>query len=234
MESNLQSKLQAYSAPPPAGVWNKIADALDADEAFSHRLYQYEEPPPAALWAKLETALEEEPQIAKVVTGNSFKKFFRYGAVACFIAVILVTVTLTVRRTEAGALQAGSNSTVPTSTDPSAAAAAKKQNAVAQKNKMSSATNNTRAYPIAAAEEDHPTNISRPSLASFNEYVSFRDGDGKLRRVAKKLAAFVNCNDGDEACQQRLQQLRQTMAINATTTDFTGVLEMLHGLQQKP
>lgn len=241
MDSNLQNKLQAFNAPPPEGVWNKIADALDAEETFPQRLYQYEEQPPAAFWGKLENALNAEIKEPKVIPINPFKKFFRYGAVACFIAVLLVTVTLTVRRTEAGALQAGSNTTVPTNKlspvvpETGTQQKSSAETTAAQQKDPPLAANNTNDNTVASSREIvHETKASKAMLASFNEYVSFRDGDGKMRRVAKKLAGFVKCKDGDEACQQRLQLLRQTLAANATTTDFTGILEMLRGLQQKP
>jgi hypothetical protein len=103
MNSNLQNKLQQFSAAPPDGVWDKIADALD-EGSFSQRLYQYEERPPAAAWQEVEKSLETAVPPNVVPFTTRFRRPLRYAAAACLLAVILVTITLTVRRTEAGAI----------------------------------------------------------------------------------------------------------------------------------
>jgi hypothetical protein len=238
MDSNLQNKLQAFSATPPEKVWSKIADALDANQNFFHRLQQYEATPPEKVWTTIEKELAQEFQTAKVVPFTTrFRRPLRYAAVACFFAVTLVTITLTVRRTEAGALDAGSNTTVPTSDASTRTPEVSKQkNDVAkvprgQTDDPTSTTKRGSDNPVRSAENTNETNPSGALVSSLNEYVLFRDGDGKTRRVSKKLAGFVKCKDGDEACKQRLQQLRQTLAAKAMNTDFTGILEMLRQLQ---
>lgn len=234
MNSNLQSKLQEFRATPPDGVWSKIADALD-EGTVSQRLSQYEENPPATAWQAIENSLTTAaPEPAKEVPFTiRFRKPLRYAAAACFLAVILVTVTLTVRRTEAGAIDAGSKTTVPAG-NTAATTTASEQNALSPQQENSTAATETSETTTAKGSNSHQPKNARASYASLNEYVFFRDGDGKMRKVAKKLAGFVNCKDGDSNCQQRLQLLRQKMAANAMTTDFTGILDMLRQLQQKP
>jgi PleD family two-component response regulator len=246
MESNLQTKLQQFSATPPEGVWEKIADALDADEGYAQRLHYYEEQPPSIVWQHIEENLEEATPANVVPFTTRFKKPLRYAAVAGILAVILVTVTLTVKRTEAGALEAGSATTVPekTSTTTVKTEAAQpvrnvpssheeRDNKETAIQKESDATNQKEKQSIAVTEKENTgeTNRSTAVYSSLNNYVVFSDGDGKLRRVSKKLVNLVRCKDSDGSCQQRLQQLRQKMAAKAMTTDFTGILEMLHQLQ---
>jgi hypothetical protein len=251
MDSNLQNKLQQFSATPPDSVWNKIADALDTEESLSQRLYNYEENPPAAVWQKVEEGLEENPAPAKVIPFTTrFRIPIRYTAVACFLAVVLVTITLTVKRTEAGSIEAESNTTVPANHS-TAANNSKEQKNTSTRIASSSEQNETGAdesaqqtstnisvpekknNAIASAETEHTGKRKNvvAAYSSLNEYVFFNDGDGKLRKVSKKLASFVNCKDGDTGCKQHLQQLRQKMAAKAMTTDFTGILEMLRQLQ---
>lgn len=247
MDSNLQNKLQQFSATPPNGVWDKIADALD-EEAFSQRLYQYEENPPVAAWRQIEKELTDaEHSPARVVPFTTrFRKPLRYVAVACIMAVILVTITLSVRRTEAGALDTVGNTTVPESNtvvETNSRSAERTAATPQQPDRKSTPLQATdpvakeNATPDAStANANNKQQAFRPDTryASLNEYIFFRDGDGKMRKIAKKLAAYVNCKTSDSNCQQRLQELRQKMAANAMTTDFTGILDLLRQLQQKP
>lgn len=248
MDSNLQNKLQQFSATPPEGVWDTIADVLDAHDGYGQRLYLYEEQPPSTVWQQIEEYLTVAASPARVVPFTTrFKKPLRYLAAACIIGVLLVTVTLSVRHTEAGALQAGSNTTVPesapASTTGNGAAQAEKNSAAAPSPSTASngktdpqstdPYNKNQDDALAGAEQKKATKTYRSAgvYSSMNNYVLFTDGDGRLRRVSKKLADLVKCKDGDGICQQRLQQLRQKMAATAMTTDFTGLLEMLHQLQ---
>jgi hypothetical protein len=243
MDSSLQQKLQQFSATPPEGAWNKIVDALDVESDYVSRLSQYEAEPPAHIWETVEANLQQEAAPAKVIPFSTrFRRPMRYAAVACFITVILMMVTLTVKRTEAGAIDAGSETTVPTT----------KQTA---SNKLPNSKSNTSSRAVATAEQQKSSNTQtppqpkredngvvasknepitrsiKPIYSSVNEYVMFSDGDGKLRKVSKKLLNFVTCKDNDLECKKRLQQLRQKMAASVITTDFTGLVESLRQLQ---
>src|SRR5215210_2738108 len=116
MDSQLKNKLTRFEAPPPEGAWEKIVERLDEGQHYATRLYNYIQNPPATLWAKIETCLEADSDVVKVVPFTTrFRRPIRYTAAAAFIAVVLVSATLLLKRTEAGAIQAGSNETVPTS-----------------------------------------------------------------------------------------------------------------------
>lgn len=242
MESNLPTKLQQFSADPPEEVWSRIANALE--ESFPERLFRYEELPPADAWQAIAKELAERDEPRVVPFFKRFRTALRYAAVACFIAVVLVTITLTVKRTEAGALEAGSKTTVPekaSSTEQDKVP----QGLTQQVTEESKTASQQQSHSTSAPETAHATTSTRNSdssnpeniqanFSSLNNYVFFNDDDGIRRKVSKKLAGMVNCKDSDIACQERLQALRQKLAATAMTTDFMGILEMLRQLQQKP
>jgi hypothetical protein len=244
MDRPLQQKLQQFSATPPEGAWNKIADALDVEGDYVSRLAQFEAEPPAHIWETVEANLQQEATPAKVIPFSTrFRRPMRYAAVACFIAVVLMTVTLTVKRTEAGAIEANSETTVPTkkqtlsNTIPEPKSNAASPVIVKTKEKESDnkqpypQTEKGKSAPVAQAiKNETTTRFTKPVYSSLNKYVVFNDGDGKLRKVSKKLVGFINCQDNDLKCKQRLQQLRQKMAASVMTTDFTGLLETLRQL----
>lgn len=246
MNSDLQNKLQQFSAEPPMEAWDKIASALDAEVSFAPRLYAYEETPPAASWQKIEKALAEQttdvPEKAKVVPlHRRLSKPMRYIAAASIIAIILVTITLTTERTEAGALETDSATVVPAANIPVTAGTdpAGNENKAGQSfNTNESFTEDNREESLAGSPGQRPSSAAgkrnfstAPINALQSNYVTYSDGNGKVMRVSRKMETYINCQDSDRQCKQRLQELRQKMAAKAMTTDFTGILEMLQQLQ---
>jgi hypothetical protein len=244
MDRHLQQKLEQFTATPPEGAWNKIVSALDTESDYATRLSQYEAAPPANVWKAVEAGLEKESTPAKVIPfGTRFRRPMRYAAVASFIAVVLVTITLTVKRTEAGSIEAGSETTVPANKKTSISTLPTTDNHSPSAVTTTTQTRSSNTQPHLNHEEESgdsatvttnnrsTANTEKPIYASANGYVVFSDGDGKLRKVSKKLVDFVTCHDNDLKCKQRLQQLRQKMAASVMTTDFTGLVESLRQLQ---
>jgi len=233
MNNNLQNKLQEFSATPPDGVWQKIASGIDDYPLFAERLGLYEENPAAGVWESIEKDLDEFNPAKIVPLSIRFKKPLRYAAVACFLALVLVTVTLTVHRTEAGAIDPGSNTTVPSNTSAASSGETNKNaQGIASSEETKSGNKKNRFTSDSIIPFSTERSVDRNvAYSSLNNYVVFNDGDGRLRRVSKKLANFVRCGDTDVACQQRLLQLKQRLAAKAMTTDFTGILEMMRQLQ---
>jgi hypothetical protein len=57
MSITVQNKILNYEVSPPAGVWEKIADALDESELaheFPSRLYDAEVIPPVTAWNNID------------------------------------------------------------------------------------------------------------------------------------------------------------------------------------
>ncbi len=116
MDTNqLKNKLARFEALPPEGAWDKLVERLESSETFAERLFQYEETPSLRNWISIEKTLEQPSQPAKIIPfGTRFKRPIRYITAASIIGLILVASTLLMKRTEAGSVQAGSKTTVPT------------------------------------------------------------------------------------------------------------------------
>jgi len=87
--SSLQNKMSLFEVIPPAGVWEKIAAALDESSLgneFPTRLYNMELSPPPATWENISSSLQESE--APVIPLNSRRStFLRYAAAAVLIGV---------------------------------------------------------------------------------------------------------------------------------------------------
>lgn len=255
MDNQLKNKLTRFEALPPESAWDKIVEALYREENFAERLYNYAETPSLTNWSRIEKNLTAAALPAKVISfATRFKKPIRYAAVASLIGVIAIATTLLMKRTEAGAIQAGSKTTVPTTTQ--TIISLPKQNIVAQKNPPTffapSVKEEAQQPPtlkrrllnsiqpkkfltsIAVAGKFIPKNINKQAMfnnAALNNYMVFTDGYGLAMRLPKKLFPLVHCNDGDASCLQRIKALQQKLSSSALATDFTAILEMLRQVQ---
>jgi len=87
MSSILQNKISDYEISPSAGVWEKIANALDESELaneFPSKLYGAEVIPPASAWNKIAVALDEETENA-IPERRRISPFLKYAAAAVLI-----------------------------------------------------------------------------------------------------------------------------------------------------
>lgn len=260
MSSDLQNKMFHFEADPPKEVWNKIADALDADieQTFPQRLFNYQEQPPAGIWDKIETSIEEEPAI-KIIPITRYKKPLRFvAAAASIIAAVLLTTNLVNKKTGSGSV-IGSTETVNTTnqstvlpfdnsdSENSNTLTPRKEPAISSI--VTSGTNEEETVKRRTLASIRPQNISpltsirnrfipakadKEAFFDFSEmenYMVYSDGNGNAMRVPKKLFSLVSCEDSDNSCKERIRQLQQKMAASATTTDFGGIIEILRQLQ---
>lgn len=261
MNSDLQNKLFHFEADPPREVWNKIADALDADteETFPQRLFSYEEQPPAQIWQSIETSLEEPEPAIKVVPITKFKKPLRYvAAAASIIGIIFLATTIVNKKTGAGAVIGGTETTTVTATpNQSSVLPVDKPKLIKDSTADKQLSNQSADESIAKNNQPkkraltfirpqgifHSFSFSRQSLPSkadkeqlldyseLDSYMVYSDGDGNAMKLPKKLFSLVHCQDGDYSCKERIKKLQQKMASGATTTDFGGIIEILRQLQ---
>lgn len=260
--NQLKNKLTSFEAPPPKGAWEKIVDALQQDEQVSERLYNYQQQPPLTAWKHIEKTLDGEAQAAKIIPFTTrFKRPIRYVAAASIIGIIAIVTTLLMKRTEAGALQAGTETTVPV-----------KESSVIKKEEPQIVTTQNKEQPVIAHtsgfyDEESSTqsessshrkrflDLIRPQnlassltvhgrfiphhatkkklfdFSSADNYMVYSDGDGNAMKLPKRLFSLVDCKEGDGSCKERIHQLQQKLSSAAITADFTGVLEMLRQLQ---
>jgi hypothetical protein len=256
MDDTLQNKLTRFEETPPAGVWNKIADALAEEENFANRLYNYTQTPPTTTWPAIEKNIGKQASAAKVIPFTTrFKKPIRYIAAASIIGLIAVATTLLLRRTEAGAPQAGSTATVPVTTQ--APVPQPRQNKMPQTSVASVPVSAAIKEPtpktvtfkrrllnliqpqkflttVAVAGAFAPEKVIKEALfnnRSLDNYMVFSDGNGMAMRMPKKLFPLVQCEDGDASCRQRIQSLQQKISSASLATDFGAIIEMLHRVQ---
>jgi hypothetical protein len=86
----LQNKILNYVVAPPAGVWEKITEALDESELtheFPSKLYAAEIMPPVSAWNKIASSLEAEQQSAIPERRRIFP-FLKYAAAAAIIGFL--------------------------------------------------------------------------------------------------------------------------------------------------
>lgn len=253
MNDGLQNKLFHYEAPPPEGIWENIAVALDGDDTYPRRLAVYEAEPPLVVWKRLESSLNEAATPAKVVPFLiRYKNPLRYVAAATIIAVALVTLTLTMRQTEAGSLAgAQKKPALPRiQTEPDSNPVHKEEAAVATVNDVDptagktvlATVKRTLAYirpqnilpKLSLTKRFIPRRATEEPVANFSaldDFMVYSDEDGTAMRLPKKLFALVNCHDGDGSCRERLQSLRQKLSANVAPSDFTGMLDLVRQLQ---
>ena len=254
MDDQLKYKLTRFEASPPPDAWDNILKALDNDHNFPERLYHYAETPPPSNWNTIIKKLEGDVAQPKVIPfATRFKKPIRYAAAAAVIGIILTVSTLLLKRTEAGALQAGSGTTVPVrppniplpdhstalqNNRTTALMAVPKegiQEASTLKKRLLRLIQPQKLFTsIAIGKGFMPKKISKPSLfttASLSNYMVLSDENGLAMRVPKKLFPLVQCDDGDASCRQRIKDLQQKLSSSALATDFTAILEMLRQVQ---
>lgn len=256
MNSDLQNKLYHFETDPPKEVWNRIDDALDAEESFPQRLFQYEEEPSAQLWDQISAQLDEQSSAVKIVPITRYKKPVRYvAAAASIIAAVLLITRFVDDKNSAGASIGNIERTV--TTNQSSILPTEKAPVIVQPNNEEEVDLNpsknddqpvvtqhrkTMAFirpqvPLAAIQFSQtflPGKTDKEALFDFSaldSYMVYSDGDGNAMKLPKKLFSLVNCQDGDETCKERVHMLQQKLAASATTTDFAGIIEILRQLQ---
>ena len=257
MSSDLQNKLSRLEATPPTGVWDKIADVLDAEQAFSKRLYDYQETPQTDVWKKIESLLEA-PVPAKVVPfTTSYRRPIQYISAAGIIAAILVSAALLMKKTDAGTVSTAKEKVIPPANDVAAdnPATTPAINSNIQTETASNQNKTQAAFYQTGSKQKRVLNFIKPqnilsvivlrgrfapgrvdkeemfNFSSLNDHMVYSDGDGNAMKLPKKLFSLVNCPDGDGSCKERIHQLQQKLSSTATTADFTGILDMLRQLQ---
>ncbi len=91
MSSAIQNKILNYEVSPPAGVWEKIADALDESELvqeFPSKLYGAEVIPPVSAWNKIAKSLDADIETA-IPKHRRISPLLKYAAAAVVIGLLV-------------------------------------------------------------------------------------------------------------------------------------------------
>lgn len=253
MDSQLKNKLTRFESTPPPGAWDKIAEALNDGAALGERLYNYAPQPPLSVWDSIENNLDEERPAKIVPFFTKYSRPVRYAAAASIIAVILISSTLLFKRTEAGAIDAGSTATVPVNTQSVLPQVQSSSTPVDNVGLAESLEDKTRSEAptfrkrlmqwvrpqmmiasVAIGRNFFPKKVTKDPIVNntaLNNYMVYTDDNGHTMRLPKKLFPLVDCQDGDAACAERIKALQKKLSSTALTTDFGAVLEMLRQMQ---
>lgn len=118
MNSSVQNKILNYEVSPPAGVWEKIADALDESELaheFPSRLYGAEVIPPVSAWDKIASLLDAAHETA-IPEHRRTSPILKYAAAAVVIG-LLAWGGIQLLNTRTGNKEVAKKNVLPTETD---------------------------------------------------------------------------------------------------------------------
>jgi hypothetical protein len=90
MSNAIQNKILNYEVAPPAGVWEKIAGALDESELaneFPSKLYGAEVIPPVSVWNKIANSLDANHE-ASIPAQRRISPMLKYAAAAALIGFL--------------------------------------------------------------------------------------------------------------------------------------------------
>ena len=254
MNSDIQNRLLKFEEEPSPKVWNKIIDALDAEEQFPKRLYQFEEQPKPHVWQKITSALTEE-QSARVLPLRS-NKLWKYAAAAVIIILAGLSSVLLINKktaTETSAIINQSKQQKNIVSSPQHDEVAIQQpyvtNITVAENKISFHKNfiatkeNIGAIPTKNISIDNLTpecliaevkdRIKHLDLNTADHFMVYCcDKNGNPVRVPKKVYDAMACAEVDASCKQNIQCLQEKVSAASFSTDFMGVLQIIKQVQE--
>lgn len=240
--NSLRNKMHNYEVPPPAGVWDRVAAALDEAEqgsSFVTVLQQMEVSPPPAAWKSIAASLEGEEATAPVVKPvyRRLPQIVRYAAAA----ILLLLATYGVIRLGSDAEEAGPDitSSAPAAPADSPAARTAIPHDAVTGNQPSAVeapaqpSSDTREAPVhfarnnrsntAALAETMPAAQLAKAIYTYNDhvpkiadrYITLLTPDGSFIRMAKKWGNLLCCVAGEEQdvdCKNQLKAWQDKLA----------------------
>lgn len=258
--NNLRDKMLNYQVPPPAGVWNRVADALEESEQgllFPKNLQQMEATPPAAAWDRIVNALDEAatPEPVKPL-------FLRLPQLVKYAAAVIVIALAAYGVIKLGGgdtddpvntMAGNQNNSLPATAAPaikSDAVSANSAPAGINSNNLQEAGNNhsrlarsgnTESVATGAIASSH--NISRaiytysdhiPPVA--DRYITLLTPDGSFIRMSKKWSNLLCCVAGEEQdsdCKNQLKEWQDKLAessILSAPGNFMDIVSLVNSL----
>ena len=259
MDQLYPKKLYSYQQEPPPETWENIHEALDSGIAneFSHKLNVYALLPPEAVWDKVAAQLKPVNVSTPIIPirRRYQKKTWLASAAAVFIMAILTNVVLDKRNDpEQFHSQVLKKTTSPEVRQNTNSLAGKDKSAGAstenlplyKKNKEelkpSARLFHFKAMPLQAASNLSLAGFGFPNLAirtsqmtsevPDEKYMIYIDSEGNAFKLPKKLYNNLVCPTNEPGCKEHLKQLQEKLAISATNSDFTGLLDMISNMKE--
>ncbi len=225
--NSLRDKMHNYEVPPPAGVWDRVADALNEAEQgsdFVTALQQMEAAPPPAAWKGIAASLESDEAAAPVVKPvyRRLPQIVRYAAAA----VVLLLATYGVIRLGSDAEEAGpaiissapaaaadspaQHTVIPNDAvagNPSSAVEIPAQALPANQESAAHFVRNARSSSATSAETMSASQLTRATaIYTYNDhvpkiadrYITLLTPNGSFIRMAKKWGNLLCCVAGEE------------------------------------
>jgi hypothetical protein len=261
MSSDLQNKMLRWEAKPSEDAWNRIASSLDADEEYvlSQKLSSFVSQPPRHVWEHIEARLETRKPGHFITFYQKHKVAFQYsGAAAALIfAAVLINLFVSKPSVSNELTQQSKMQNLPHLKDKSSAGKeyfgtstndeADSQAYTDQNSSefIAGETDNTTTSHSSKDTYRHEKGRSNHALSSWkqakdslvNRYFVHTNNRGEAVRFSSKLYDLFECSEEwtDRECAQQIRLWQQKAATSAiyASADFTGVLEMLKGMQEE-
>lgn len=236
--NSLRDKMRNYEVPPPAGVWDRVAAALDEAEQGSNfvtALQQMEATPPPAAWknisSSLETGATEMPAVRSVY--RRLPQIVRYAAAVVLLLLAttygVMRLTSDVEESEApivsnppsvskdspGTRPVNPNDAVAANPTAAPSTDVRTQAEPASREAAVHFARNTRSNSAAVAET-LPASQAARAIYTYNDhvpkiadrYITLLTPDGSFIRMAKKWGNLLCCVAGEEQDMDCKNQLK--------------------------
>jgi hypothetical protein len=223
MSEVVKYKLENFESQPSARVWEAIASQLDEDHPqLREKLFAYSAEPPTTTWNNISEKLNAPAPVLPLQKNRT--RFFKYSLVAAavILAVIVTTVLINNRRRDDIALESNpplNGTGIPKDSN---------RNIIAAK-----PDTNKSAIP----QDQIATVPDRPEKNA--RYLTVAHDDGTKVRLSKKVYPVINCaqqtaSSISSKCRESIKALQEKMAtsVNAASTDFGGLMDMLKDLEE--
>jgi hypothetical protein len=175
MEEKWIDKLKKFETPPPAGLWDLVASALDEERPpLAQKLLNFEAPPPPAAWDRIAQQLDQKPEEAgaPVIELSRRRSFAPYLAAAALIGILLVGAALLFNRPGVPAQGDGNLARIDTPASKAAMATAPVSHAEDSLPVNETAANSVENHTTAAAPAG-TLKTSRSAAASTKEKTTY-------------------------------------------------------------
>lgn len=260
MSSDLQNKMLQWGTNPPEDTWNKIVASLGVDEEYmlQQKLSSFESQPPRHVWDHIEAGLEAHQPVRVVSFYQKHKRAFQYSgaAAALILAVVLINLFVSKPSVSSDLTHQSSAQSLPHLQGGQTATDSVHSSAGVNATSDSHALTGPHSTSVTSGGNSNPINHSSKAshkpvknsgyhtlMAEWeqakdslvNRYFVHTNNRGEAIRFSSKLYDLFECSDEwtEKECAQQIMLWQQKAATSAmyASADFTGVLELLKGME---
>lgn len=256
MSNDLRNKMLQWECKPPESTWDKVVTSLDADEeyALSRKLSSFQSQPPAHVWEHIEAGLNKREPGRLLSLYQQHKRVFQYtGAAAVLIFLAVITSLIVTNNSAPNELT--QQSSVNQHHQQGVATTLSDEHENAHNTDAADSQNLSKTpIPLLPEANDHTTakissgkktnnrnntiisNWKQAKDSLVNRYFVHTNQNGESVRFSSKLYGLFECSEEwtESECSQQIKLWQQKAATSAmfASADFTGVIEVLKGMQE--